>query len=101
FEQGWVTSIDLDRRTVSLEDRKIKFDILVYALGAVPDTSSVTGAEEYGYTVDDAQLLPSRLASAANVVVGGTGLTGIESAAEIAERYPSATVTLVGRSAPG
>jgi NADH dehydrogenase FAD-containing subunit len=23
FEQGWVTSVDLDRRTVSLEDRKI------------------------------------------------------------------------------
>ncbi|WP_433383133.1 NAD(P)/FAD-dependent oxidoreductase [Actinoplanes sp. CA-142083] len=101
FEQGWVTSVDLGQRTVSLEDRKIKFDILVYALGAVPDTSSVPGAEEYGYTVEDALLLPDRLAMAEHVVVGGTGLTGIESAAEIAARYPSATVTLVGRSAPG
>ncbi|HEX5205291.1 MAG TPA: FAD-dependent oxidoreductase [Actinoplanes sp.] len=101
FEQGWVTSVDLDRRTVSLEDRKIKFDFLVYALGAVPDTSSVPGAAEHGYTVEDAELLPSRLAAAKHVVVGGTGLTGVESAAEIASRYPSATVTLVGRSAPG
>ncbi|MFI5891600.1 NAD(P)/FAD-dependent oxidoreductase [Actinoplanes sp. NPDC051513] len=101
FEQGWVTSVDLGRRTVSLEDREINFDILVYALGAVPDTSSVPGAEEHGYTLDDRDLLPSRLAAAANVVVGGAGLTGIESAAEIASRYPSATVTLVGRSAPG
>jgi NADH dehydrogenase len=101
FEQGWVTSIDLGQRTVSLEDRKINFDILVYALGSAPDTGSVPGAAEYGYTVDDAALLPARLARAAHVVVGGTGLTGIESAAEIASRYPSAQVTLVGRAAPG
>src|SRR3954451_9676473 len=40
FEQGWVTSIDLGQRTVSLEDRKINFDILVYALGSAPDTGS-------------------------------------------------------------
>src|SRR5258708_12126311 len=35
------------------------------------------------------------------VVVGGSGLTGIESAAEIAERYPELNVVLVGQREPG
>ncbi|MFF5287842.1 NAD(P)/FAD-dependent oxidoreductase [Paractinoplanes globisporus] len=104
FRPGWVTGVDLGARTVSLEDTKIKFDILVYALGAVADTASVPGADEHAFTLNDpvsASLLASRLAGAANVVIGGTGLTGIESAAEIASRFPSLTVTLVGRADPG
>ncbi|WIM98673.1 FAD-dependent oxidoreductase [Actinoplanes oblitus] len=35
------------------------------------------------------------------VVVCGSGLTGVEAAAEIAERFPRLTVTLLGRAEPG
>ena len=104
FEPGWVTSVDLAGRTVTLDDRKITFDLLVYALGSVADTGAVPGADEHAYTLnsfDDAAVLAARLAGATDVVIGGTGPTGIESAAEIASRYPHLTVTLVGRHEPG
>ncbi|MCU7727298.1 FAD-dependent oxidoreductase [Actinoplanes sp. KI2] len=104
FEPGWVTAIDLAARTVTLDDRKITFDILVYALGSVADTAAVPGADEHAYTLnsfDDAAVLAGRLAGASDVVVGGAGPTGVESAAEIASRFPHLTVTLVGRHEPG
>lgn len=104
FEPGWVTALDLAARTVTLDDRKINFDLLVYALGSVADTGAVPGADEYAYTLnsfDDAAVLAAKLAGATDVVIGGTGPTGVESAAEIASRYPHLTVTLVGRHEPG
>ncbi|MFF3249306.1 hypothetical protein ACFYWY_37625 [Streptomyces sp. NPDC002870] len=42
----------------------------------------------------------ARLGSGA-VVLGGSGLTGTESAAEIAERHPELNVALLGRQEPG
>ena len=104
FEPGWVTSLDLAARTVTVDERKIKFDLLVYALGSVADTAAVPGAEEHAYTLnsfDAAAVLAARLAGATTVVIGGTGPTGVESAAEIASRYPHLTVTLAGRHEPG
>lgn len=107
FVRGRVTSVDLGARTVLLDNAghfEIKFDLLVYALGSVADTSSVAGAADYAHTLNgvaEASRLADRLRSARQVVVGGTGLTGVESAAEIASRFPSLTVTLAGRTAPG
>jgi NADH dehydrogenase len=43
---------------------------------------------------------PARLGSG-TVVLGGSGLTGTESAAEIAERHPELNVALLGRQEPG
>jgi NADH:ubiquinone reductase (H+-translocating) len=104
FRRGRVTAIDLGSRTVFLDDGEIKFDFLVYALGSVADTSSVPGATEHAFTLNgrsDAARLAARLGSASHVVVGGSGLTGVESAAEIASRYPRVDVTLAGRDEPG
>jgi len=104
FVRGWVTGIDTDARTVRLDDRRdLPYDRLVYALGAVADTAAVPGAAEHAHTLDsahDAALLAARLGTGV-VAVCGSGLTGVEAAAEIAERYPDLEVVLLGGQEPG
>lgn len=105
FVRGWVTAVDPGARVVRIDDRQtLDFTTLVYALGSVADTASVPGAEEYAYPLDgpaEAAQLVSNIKSAGTVVIGGNGLTGIESAAEIASRYPGKRVVLLGRDEPG
>ncbi|MDF4252919.1 FAD-dependent oxidoreductase [Streptomyces sp. WMMB303] len=107
FVRGWVTAVDADARTVRIDDdRVLHYDTLVYALGSVADTSAVPGAEDHAYTLSsapDAELLADRLRrlGSGTVVVAGSGLTGTESAAEIAERHPELDVVLQGRTEPG
>lgn len=107
FVQGWVTGIDADARTVRLDDeRTVGYDTLVYALGGVADTADVPGVDEFAYTLDsarDAALLAQQLdrLDSGTVVVAGGGLTGIESAAEIAEQHPGLDVVLLSRQEPG
>ncbi|CAL9518721.1 Demethylphylloquinone reductase NdbB [Streptomyces sp. enrichment culture] len=107
FVRGWVTAVDADARTVRIDDDQVLgYDTLVYGLGGVADTSAVPGAEDHAYTLnglEDAELLADRLArlGSGTVVVAGSGLTGIESAAEIAERHPELDVVLLGRTEPG
>ncbi|GAA2904302.1 FAD-dependent oxidoreductase [Streptosporangium fragile] len=107
FVRGWVTAVDADAKTVRIDDdRVLHYDTLVYGLGSVADTAAVPGVEDHAYTLDsvqDAELLADRLArlGRGTVVVGGSGLTGVESAAEIAERYPELNVVLLGRQEPG
>jgi NADH dehydrogenase FAD-containing subunit len=107
FERGWVTAVDAATRTVRIDDdRELRYDTLVYALGGVADTAAVPGVEGHAFALNgpqDAELLADRLARlrTGTVVVAGSGLTGIESAAEIAERHPELSVTLLGRTEPG
>jgi NADH dehydrogenase FAD-containing subunit len=107
FLHGWVTAVDADAKIVRVDDdRVLHYDTLVYGLGSVADTAAVPGVEDYAYTlnsVQDAELLADRLArlGSGTVVVGGSGLTGIESAAEIAEQHPELNVVLLGRQEPG
>ncbi|MEU3190073.1 FAD-dependent oxidoreductase [Streptomyces sp. NPDC006992] len=107
FVRGWVTAVDADARTVRIDDdRVLHYDTLVYALGSVADTSAVPGAEDHAYTLSsapDAELLADRLRrlGSGTVLVAGSGLTGTESAAEIAERHPELDVVLQGRTEPG
>lgn len=107
FACGWVTGIDADARTVRIDDTTtLHYDTLVYALGGVADTADVPGVDEFAFTLNSAQdaaLLArhlERLPGGAPVVVAGGGLTGVESAAEIAERHPDLDVTLVSREIP-
>jgi NADH:quinone reductase (non-electrogenic) len=88
------------------DERVVEYDTLVYALGGVADTAAVPGADDHAYTLDDAEsagALARRLAGLATgtVAVCGSGLTGVEAAAEIAERHPRLHVVLVGRTEPG
>ncbi|OBG20748.1 pyridine nucleotide-disulfide oxidoreductase [Mycolicibacterium celeriflavum] len=107
FVQGWVTGIDAEAQTIRVDDTTtLRYDTLVYALGSVADTGSVPGADEFAYTLDsadDAQLLAAQLDRLGDgtVVVAGGGLTGIESAAEIAEQHPELDVVLLSRQVPG
>ncbi|MEU0479913.1 FAD-dependent oxidoreductase [Streptosporangium sp. NPDC006013] len=107
FVRGWVTAVDANAKTVCIDDNRVlHYDTLVYGLGGMADTEAVPGVEEHAYTLNsaqDAELLADRLArlGRGTVVVGGSGLTGIESAAEIAEQHPELNVVLLGRQEPG
>ncbi|MEV6393534.1 FAD-dependent oxidoreductase [Streptomyces sp. NPDC051907] len=107
FVRGWVTAVDADAKTVRIDDdRVLHYDTLVYGLGSVADASAVPGVEDHAYplsSAQDAEALAERLGQlgSGTVVVGGSGLTGIESAAEIAERHPELDVVLLGRAEPG
>ncbi|MEU7878331.1 NAD(P)/FAD-dependent oxidoreductase [Microbispora bryophytorum] len=107
FERGWVTAVDANAKTVRIDDERVlPYDTLVYALGGVADTPAVPGAEDHAHTLNsaqDAEVLADRLArlGSGTVAVVGSGLTGVESAAEIAERHPELTVVLLGRGEPG
>ncbi|MFD7984158.1 NAD(P)/FAD-dependent oxidoreductase [Kitasatospora indigofera] len=107
FVRGWVTAVDTAARTVRIDDDQVlHYDTLVYGLGSIADTNAVPGADDHAYTLnspEDAALLADRLTrlDGGTVVVGGNGLTGIEAAAEIAERHPGLRVVLLGRQEPG
>ncbi|GAU69304.1 putative oxidoreductase [Streptomyces sp. NBRC 110611] len=93
----------IDERSVRLDDGgALDFDYLLYAVGSTA-ARGVAGAENAWSIadLDGAESLRTRLrhlAAGARVVVVGGGLTGIESAAEIAYRYPTLHVELVSRS---
>src|SRR5207253_2414892 len=94
------------RREVRVGDRVLAYDTLVYAIGSVADTAVVPGADAHAYTLDSpaaAQELAARLAEVpgGTVVVAGGGLTGVESAAEIADSHPGLHVVLLSRDVPG
>ena len=112
FVQGWVTAINPDHNTVSVRtatgESTLPYDYLIYALGSATDKTSVPGVADHAYSIGaeaDAGKLRARLAemsqTGGKVVVVGGGLTGIETVTELAETYPSLTIRLVTRGAPG
>ncbi|HEY5852548.1 MAG TPA: FAD-dependent oxidoreductase [Aldersonia sp.] len=107
FVRGRVSGIDAAGRRVRIDGgRELDYDTLVYALGAVADTDVVPGVDEHAHTLDsrhDAELLAQRLSGmrTGTVAVCGSGLTGIEAAAELAEQHPGLRVVLLGRTEPG
>ncbi|MEY9876228.1 NADH dehydrogenase [Streptacidiphilus sp. MAP12-33] len=113
FVEGWATAIDAERREIALSTaeggRTVAYDTLVYALGSATDTTTVPGIEEHAFTLngqDAAERLAARLAEldaagGGTVTVSGSGLTGVEAAAEIAESHPALRVVLLGREQPG
>lgn len=114
FVQGRATRIDTDQREVTVAQsdgvRRFPYDYLVYALGSATDTRRIPGVAEHAYTLTprgplSAEALRERLPELAErggeVVVGGGGATGIETAAEIASAYPALHVRLVTRGALG
>jgi NADH dehydrogenase len=102
------TRIDTAARTVQLASgRALDYDHVIYAVGstaAIP--SSVPGAAEFAFDIaefESAQRLRARLAELppdARVTVVGGGLTGIETAAELAEQGRRVTLVCGGILAP-
>ncbi|MFJ6235737.1 NAD(P)/FAD-dependent oxidoreductase [Streptomyces griseus] len=106
-----VTGIDPGHRTVAVtgEDGsgELAYDTLLYALGSSVANHGVPGAAEYAFDVagrSSALRLRERLAGlggGGTVVVVGEGLTGIETATEIAESRPGLSIALAARGELG
>ncbi len=102
------TRIDTASRTVELASGSaLDYDYVIYAVGstgAVP--ASVPGAAEFAYPIaelEHAQRLRAaidELPPNAWITVVGAGLTGIETAAELAEQGRQVTLVCGGRLAP-
>ncbi|MEW2353574.1 FAD-dependent oxidoreductase [Spirillospora sp. NPDC029432] len=106
-----VTAVDPERRTVAVTDGngddELAYDTLLYTLGSRAADRGVPGVAEYAFDVaarPSALRLRERLdglGEGANVLVVGEGLTGIETAAEIAESRPGLSVALAARGELG
>ena len=98
FVEGRVEEVDVDDRTVRLaDDSTVDYDYLVVGFGSQTAFFGIDGLEEHSLTLktlDDALEIHEEVKQAAReasrndpaqVVVGGAGLSGIQSAGEIAE----------------
>ncbi len=102
------TRIDTADRKVQLASgRALDYDYVIYAVGSTGATpASVPGAAEFAYPIAELELA-QRLKDAvdelrpdAPIVVVGAGLTGIETASELAEQGRSVTLICGGQLAP-
>ncbi|WP_435153375.1 NAD(P)/FAD-dependent oxidoreductase [Haladaptatus sp. DFWS20] len=98
FVQDTVAAVDTEDRTVELEDgNDIDYDYLLVALGSETAFYGIPGMAENALTLkglDDALEIHDQVKEAAKtasrndpakIVIGGAGLSGIQSAGEIAE----------------
>jgi NADH dehydrogenase FAD-containing subunit len=106
-----VTAVDPERQVVTVADadggRELGYDTLVYALGSVVADHGVPGVAEHAFHVTSRPAaLRLRecldgLDDGGSVLVVGDGLTGIETATEIAESRAGLSVALVARGELG
>jgi NADH dehydrogenase len=112
FVQGEVVDVDADDRTVELaEASDVEYDYLLVAMGSQTAFFGIDGLAEYAHTLkslDDALDIHDAIATAAHdatsgepaqVVIGGAGLSGIQTAGEVAkfrdEESAAIDITLV------
>ncbi|MCG5430949.1 FAD-dependent oxidoreductase [Mycobacterium sp. MYCO198283] len=101
------TRIDAPNRTVHVASGRepLHYDYLVYAVGSTRGAATVPGAE-YAHPIAEWEYATALRAAidelhpAAPVTVVGAGLTGIETAAELAEQGRNVTLVCGGRLAP-
>jgi NADH dehydrogenase, FAD-containing subunit len=97
FIHSTVTGIDTDEQSVKLaDDRAVEYDYLLVAIGTGTAFYGIEGLEEYAFelkSLDDARSIHTAMVEAATaasprepaeVVIGGAGLSGIQTAGEIA-----------------
>ncbi|GLX11745.1 FAD-dependent oxidoreductase [Microbispora sp. NBRC 16548] len=101
------TRIDTAARTVRLASgRALDYDYVIYAVGSTGAVPSVPGAAEFAWPIaelESAQRLRARLEELplkAPVTVVGGGLTGVETAAELAEQGRKVTLVCGRTLAP-
>ena len=98
FVQGRVDAIDTDERVITLaDDSTVEYDYLLVGIGSKTAFFGIDGLKEHSLTLkslDDVLEIHEAVTEAAReaarndpaqVVVGGAGLSGIQSAGEIAE----------------
>ncbi|MFI6317582.1 NAD(P)/FAD-dependent oxidoreductase [Nonomuraea sp. NPDC050556] len=106
-----VTAVDPERQVVDVADAhgggELAYDTLLYALGSAVADHGVPGVAEHAFHVTTrpaALRLRERLdglGAGGRVLVVGDGLTGIETATELAESRPNLSVALVARGELG
>ncbi|MEV6170320.1 FAD-dependent oxidoreductase [Streptomyces sp. NPDC051954] len=109
-----VTAVDAQRRTVAVTgeggDDELGYDTLLYTLGSRVADHGVPGVAEHAFDVagrPSALRLRERLdrldtlGGGGAVLVVGEGLTGIETATELAESRPGLSVALAARGELG
>ncbi len=98
FIEGEVTDLDTDERVVSLDDdTEVEYDYVLVALGSSTAYYGIPGLDEHSMTLkslDDALEIHEAVKEAARdatrddparIAIGGAGLSGIQSAGEVAE----------------
>jgi len=98
FVQGEVVDVDVDERTVELASGdSVDYDYVLVAIGSETATYGIEGMDEHPLTLKsraDALEIHEQVQEAARnatrddpaqVVIGGAGLSGIQSAGEVAE----------------
>lgn len=112
FVHGRVVALAPDAHTVAVQTETgtetRRYDYLIYALGSIPDRDAVPGVREHAYAIGDpaaasgiAAHLPDLARRGGRVAIVGGGLTGIETASEIAEAHPNLRVQLISAGAIG
>jgi len=106
FVQARAQRIDAARRVVVTDVGELRYDRLVLALGSHTDLSTPGAAEHCDRVAEEASAIAiarrlAHLPDGASVAVVGGGLTGIETATELAESYPRLHFTLVARDPLG
>ena len=98
FIEGRVTDLDCDSRKIELDDDStVEYDYALVTLGSQTAYYGIDGLKEHSHTlksIEDALTIHDEVREAArdaspddpaHVVVGGAGLSGIQSAGEVAE----------------
>ena len=98
FVQGRVVDVDTDERVVETDDgTTVDYDYLLLGVGSTTAFFGIDGLKEHAHQLkglDDAKAIHEDLRSAAaeatrsdpvDVIVGGAGLSGIQTAGEVAE----------------
>ncbi len=105
FIEDTVVSIHPDKKTVTLKNQELTYDVLVVALGFEMATFGIPGLEENAFAItdtDSSRLIREQIEynfamyhnekekteGRLNFIVGGAGFTGIEFVGELANRIP-------------
>jgi NADH dehydrogenase len=97
-----VTGLDLESKMVFGKENKLHYDYLVVGIGGSPRTNNISGLKEYGFFLFDwagtfslrkhiekqFEEYSQNPSGPLNLVVGGTGFTGIEFIHELNRRIP-------------
>ncbi|MFF2318387.1 NAD(P)/FAD-dependent oxidoreductase [Arthrobacter sp. NPDC058097] len=102
FIEDSASRIDPDDRRVHFASGRepIGYDVLLYAVGSgLVSSGAPDGAYGFGDAESAARLRAglTRLDRGATVSIVGAGLTGVELAAEVAQKYPQLRVRLISR----
>jgi NADH:ubiquinone reductase (H+-translocating) len=100
-------AIDAAARSVRLASGDtLPYDYLIYAVGSTAAVPEVPGAAEFAYRIAEFEYANalreriSQLEPEAPVCIVGGGLTGIETAAELAQQRPEVTLVCGGQLGP-